>query len=119
MKSHTDYTVSLNFDQRLYRHDITGSIVHAKMLAKQGIISHEESTILIGGLDSIFEEIESGSFPWITELEDLHMNVEHRLRQLVGQDIAGKLHTGRSRNDQVALDTRMYLKDHILSLIHI
>ena len=107
------YTASLRYDQRLYRQDITGSIAHARMLAKQGIISDEEAVLIAGGLESIREEIGSGKFPWKEELGDIHMNVEARLHEKIGSGVAGKLHTGRSRNDQVCVDMRMYIKDSI------
>ena len=105
-----DYTASIPFDQRLYRHDIAGSIAHARMLAKQGIISQREAEIIISGLESIREEIEQGKFKFKTELEDIHMNIEARLMEKVGET-GGKLHTARSRNDQVALDLRLFAKE--------
>ena len=105
-----DYTDSIHYDRRLHEQDIAGSIAHARMLAKQGIISDKDAELIIMGLVSIQEEIQQGSFPWRKDLEDLHMNVEARLHEKIGADAAGKLHTGRSRNDQVALDMRMYLK---------
>ncbi len=108
-----NYTVSIHYDRRLYRQDIAGSIAHARMLAKQGIISDKEAELIIMGLASIREEIRSGAFPWNDGLEDIHMNVEARLHEKTGPEVAGKLHTGRSRNDQVALDMRMYLKEAI------
>ncbi len=108
-----NYTVSLHYDRRLYKQDIAGSIAHARMLAKQGIISEKEAELIIMGLVSIREEIQSGSFPWRQDLEDIHMNVEARLHEKIGSETAGKLHTGRSRNDQVSLDMRMYLKEAI------
>ena len=111
------YTASIQYDRRLYRQDIAGSIAHARMLAKQGIMSDKEAELIIMGLVSIREEIEGGSFPWKEELEDIHMNVEARLHEKVGSQLAGKLHTGRSRNDQVAFDMRMYLKDAVLQTI--
>jgi argininosuccinate lyase len=106
------YTSSLPFDWHLYRYDITGSIAHAKMLAKQGIISGEEAETLEKGLNSIAKEIEQGKFQFKPELEDIHMVIEARLSELVG-DVAGKLHTARSRNDQVALDLRLFTKEAI------
>ena len=106
----TLYGVSVDFDQRLYTYDIAGSIVHARMLAKQRIISKKESTEICAGLESIRSEIESNAFPWRAEFEDVHMNVEARLTEKIGR-VAGKLHTGRSRNDQVSFDMRMYTKD--------
>ncbi|GAH54007.1 unnamed protein product, partial [marine sediment metagenome] len=108
----TEYTASIPFDWRLYRHDIAGSIAHAKMLAKQGIIAQEEAEIIIKGLTSIREEIEQGKFQFNPELEDIHMNIEARLIEKVGE-VGGKLHTARSRNDQVALDLRLFTKEAI------
>ena len=108
-----DYTVSIGFDGRLYRHDIQGSIAHAKMLALQGIISQEDSDLIVKGLTSIQKEIEKGKLEFKTELEDIHMHIESRLFELIG-DTAGKLHTARSRNDQVALDLRLYARETIL-----
>ena len=101
------YTVSIHYDRRLYREDISGSIAHALMLAKQGIIAEEEAEAIRRGLLSIQQEIEEDTFPWRPELEDIHMNVEARLKEKIG-DVAGKLHTARSRNDQVATDMRLY-----------
>ncbi len=115
----TEYTASIRFDWRLYPFDIAGSIAHAKMLAKQGIISAEEAEIITKGLASIREEIEQGKFQFKSELEDIHMNIEARLIEKVGE-VGGKLHTARSRNDQVALDLRLFAKkaisDTLLSL---
>ena len=108
----TEYTASIPFDWRLYRHDITGSIAHAKMLAKQGIISDKEAEIITKGLASIGEEIEQGKFEFKPELEDIHMTIEARLLEKVGE-VGGKLHTARSRNDQVALDLRLFAKEAI------
>jgi argininosuccinate lyase len=108
----TEYTASVPFDWRLYRHDIAGSIAHARMLAKQGIIQIEEAEVIISGLASIREEIEQGKFQFRTELEDIHMNIEARLLDKVGE-VGGKLHTARSRNDQVALDLRLFAKEAI------
>ena len=106
------YTSSLPFDWRLYRHDIRGSVAHTKMLARQGIISQEEAKIIEKGLASIAQEIEQGKFQFKPELEDIHMAIEARLFELVGE-VAGKLHTARSRNDQVALDLRLFTKEAI------
>jgi len=111
-KSVIEYTTSIPFDWRLYRYDIAGSIAHAKMLAKQGIISQEEAEIINKGLASIREEIEQGKFQFKPELEDIHMNIEARLLEKVGE-VGGKLHTARSRNDQVALDLRLFTKEAI------
>jgi argininosuccinate lyase len=106
------YTASIPFDQRLYRQDIAGSIAHARMLAKQGIIPEKDAELIVMGLAAIRQEIEEGRFPFQTELEDIHMNIEARLIEKVGE--AGrKLHTARSRNDQIALDLRLYAKEAI------
>jgi len=107
-----EYTSSLPFDNRLYRHDIDGSIAHAGMLAKQGIIPQTDADAIIKGLSNIKNEIEEGKFVFKTELEDIHMAVEARLFELIG-DAAGRLHTARSRNDQVALDMRLFTKEAI------
>lgn len=104
------YTESISFDRRLYRQDIAGSQAHARMLAKQGIIAPDEAERIVAGLDTILAEIEAGQFVFREELEDIHMNIETRLRELIG-DAAGRLHTARSRNDQVALDLRLWLRD--------
>jgi len=108
----SDYTVSLHYDRRLYRQDIEGSVAHARMLAKQEIIEHADATAIVEGLGRIMDEIESNKFPWRPEHEDIHMNIELRLHELIGEP-ALKLHTARSRNDQVALDMRMYMKEVI------
>ena len=113
----SSYTVSIHYDRRLYRQDIAGSKVHARMLARQGIISEEDARLIVDGLASIHDEIEAGEFPWRDELEDIHMNVESRLHELIGP-VAGKLHTGRSRNDQIALDMRMYARDVLRDASH-
>ncbi len=106
------YTASIPTDWRLYRYDIAGSIAHARMLAKQGIISSEEARVITEGLLSIQEEIEQGKFDFKIELEDIHMNIEARLIEKVGE-VGGKLHTARSRNDQVSLDLRLFVKEAI------
>lgn len=110
------FTASVPFDKRLYRHDILGSIAHAHMLAKQGIIAAEEAEAIVKGLEEIAEEIATGSFPWRIELEDVHMNIEARLKEKIGE-VAGKLHTARSRNDQVALDMRLFTKEATVETI--
>jgi argininosuccinate lyase len=110
------YTASLPFDRRLYPYDITGSIAHAKMLARQGIITDEEGKQMVSGLESIREEIESGRFEFKPELEDIHMAIESRLIEKIG-DVGRKLHTARSRNDQVALDTRLFVNGAIADTI--
>ena len=107
-----DYTVSVPFDKRLYRHDIAGSIAHARMLSKQGIIPEKDAELIIMGLTSIREEIERGEFKFKEELEDIHMNIEARLIEKIG-DAGAMLHTARSRNDQVALDMRLFTKEAI------
>ncbi|MBT8764436.1 argininosuccinate lyase [Desulfohalobiaceae bacterium Ax17] len=103
-----EYTQSVEFDQKLYAEDIAGSKAHARMLAAQGILSQEEVEQIIEGLNQIEKEIEQGKFTWQKSLEDVHMNIEHRLTELVGP-VGQKLHTGRSRNDQVALDFRLHV----------
>ena len=110
-----DFTASIGFDHRLYRHDIAGSIAHARMLAHVGIISEAEAAEIIGGLEQIRADIEQGNFTWSVGLEDIHMNIEARLIDRIG-DTGKKLHTGRSRNDQVATDLRLYLRDEIDTL---
>lgn len=106
------FTASINFDQRLYRHDIMGSKAHAQMLAHIGVITDAESNQILNGLDQILLEIQTGQFQWSVTLEDVHMNIEARLTALIG-DAGKKLHTGRSRNDQVATDIRLYLREEI------
>jgi len=101
------YTESVSFDCRLWRQDIAGSKAHARMLARQGVLTAEEADGIVAGLDAVAAEIEAGTFAWKVELEDVHMNIEARLTELIGP-LGGKLHTGRSRNDQVALDFRLY-----------
>jgi len=111
-KAAQDYVASLGFDRRLYRQDIAGSIAHAKMLAKQGLISDSEASLIISGLVAIREEIERGDFKFRSECEDIHMSIEDRLFEKIG-DVAGKLHTARSRNDQIATDLRLFVKESI------
>jgi argininosuccinate lyase len=106
------FTASIDFDQRLYRYDIQGSVAHARMLARQGIITAGEAQTIISGLESILTDIEKGDFEFSVSLEDIHMNIEARLIERVGA-VGGKLHTARSRNDQVALDIRLYLRDEV------
>ncbi|MFA7388615.1 MAG: argininosuccinate lyase [Thiohalobacteraceae bacterium] len=106
------FTASVDFDQRLYAYDIAGSIAHARMLAKVGVLTEAECGAIVDGLAGIRAEIERGDFAWSVALEDVHMNIEARLTERIGA--AGKkLHTGRSRNDQVATDIRLYLRDEI------
>jgi len=106
------FTASIDFDQRLGQHDILGSKAHATMLASIGVITNAERDAILQGLNTIAEEIREGTFTWSVELEDVHMNIEARLTQRIG-DVGKKLHTGRSRNDQVATDLRLYLRDEI------
>ena len=106
------YTESISYDRRLYKYDIAGSVVHAEMLAKQGIITIKDAKQICEGLASIWNEIEKGKFMFSLEHEDIHMNIEARLVEKIG-DVGRKLHTARSRNDQVALDVRMYVKESI------
>ncbi|MCI5184002.1 MAG: argininosuccinate lyase, partial [Candidatus Electrothrix sp. AW1] len=112
------FTESISYDWRLYRHDIMGSKAHARMLAKQGLISDKERDAIITGLSEIEQEINEGRFTFREELEDIHMNIEKVLTDKIGA--AGeKLHTARSRNDQVALDIRLYLRDEGEVLDHL
>ena len=107
-----EFTASVQFDQRMYYHDIAGSIAHATMLAKVGVLTDDERDQIFAGLREVREEIEAGKFEWSVALEDVHMNIEAALTEKIG--ITGKkLHTGRSRNDQVATDIRLYLRDEI------
>ena len=111
-----EFTASVQFDQRFYRQDIAGSKAHARMLAKVGVLTEQERDDIIQGLDSIQAEIEAGNFEWRIDLEDVHMNIEARLTDRIG--ITGKkLHTGRSRNDQVATDIRLYVRDEIDAIL--
>lgn len=106
------FTASVDFDKRLYKHDIMGSLAHAKMLTQVGVLSEPELKAIEDGLTAIQQEIEAGEFDWRVDLEDVHMNIEARLTERIG--ITGKkLHTGRSRNDQVATDIRLWLRDEI------
>ena len=115
-KAAEKYVASISFDWRLYKHDIAGSIAHAQMLAKQELISKKDAELIVSGLVSIRDEIEQGKFEFKPELEDIHMNIESRLFEKIG-DVAGKLHTARSRNDQVALDMRLFVKEAISETI--
>ena len=103
---------SITFDQKLYKQDIRGSIAHAKMLASVNILTSQEAKKIIDGLEKIKKEIEIGQLQFKIELEDIHMNIESRLKEIIG-DVAGKLHTARSRNDQVATDFRLFVRDEI------
>ncbi|OZB72654.1 MAG: argininosuccinate lyase, partial [Thiomonas sp. 14-64-326] len=106
------YTASVDFDRRLALFDINGSLAHATMLAEQGILSADDLAAIERGMAQIRTEIDSGAFEWKLELEDVHLNIEARLTQLAG-DAGKRLHTGRSRNDQVATDIRLWLRDSI------
>ena len=106
------YTASVNFDQRMAKVDIQGSLAHADMLASIGIISSEDLTAIQSGMATILAEIEQGGFSWSLDLEDVHLNIEKRLVELIG-DAGKRLHTGRSRNDQVATDIRLWLREEI------
>ncbi len=105
-----EFTASINFDREFYAEDIAGSLAHARMLGRQGIISEADVKAIVSGLQRIRQEIEAGQFNFSLALEDIHMNIEHRLGELIGAETAGRLHTGRSRNDQVALDLRLFLR---------
>lgn len=109
------FNSSISFDQRLYKQDIIGSIAHVAMLGAQNIISMAESDAIINGLNSLLEDIEKGDITFNEKMEDIHMNIEALLISRIG-DVAKKMHTGRSRNDQVALDVRLYTRDEIISL---
>lgn len=109
------FTQSVSYDQRLYHYDIMGSIAHVSMLAKVGVLSREESDQIIEGLESIEADIVQGSFEWEIALEDVHMNIETALVTRIG-DVGKKLHTGRSRNDQIATDIRLYLRDEVTEI---
>ncbi|MBB5022360.1 argininosuccinate lyase [Desulfurispira natronophila] len=111
-----EFGASVGYDQRLYRYDIIGSIAHCRMLARQGIIHDVECDMIVSGLENIMLEINSGEFEFQVSLEDVHMNIEKRLIDLIGP-VGGKLHTGRSRNDQVALDSRLFLRDAVKEIL--
>lgn len=113
-----DFHSSISFDRRLYQQDIMGSIAHACMLGKQGIITEDEAAQLEEGLKSVLQDIESGKVEFEVDAEDIHMNVEKILTEKVGE-VGKKLHTARSRNDQVALDVRMYLKEEIKEIVRL
>lgn len=110
------FTASVDFDRRMYRQDIQGSIAHARMLAQVGVLSEADCAAIVAGLEAIRGEIERGEFVWSTALEDVHMNIEARLTERIG-DAGKRLHTGRSRNDQVATDIRLYLRDAMDALL--
>jgi argininosuccinate lyase len=110
-----EINASIDFDKRLWRHDIEASKAHIAMLAATGIVPVEDAAAITGGLDRILAEIEAGDFKFTRALEDIHLNVEHRLNELIGP-VAGKLHTARSRNDQVATDFKLYVRDEIADI---
>jgi len=110
------FSESVSFDQRLYRQDIAQSTAHARMLARVGVLSTADADAITAGLEQVRDEIERGAFVWKTELEDVHMNIEARLTEIIG-DAGKRLHTGRSRNDQVATDIRLYTRDAIDRLL--
>ena len=112
------YTASVFFDQRMWRQDIRGSLAHARMLAQQNIISPEDLAAIEHGMATISQEIEQNKFQWNLDNEDVHLNIEKRLTALIG-DAGKRLHTGRSRNDQVATDIRLWLRDAIDSIDHL
>ncbi|MGH8453748.1 MAG: argininosuccinate lyase, partial [Nevskiales bacterium] len=115
-KGVAQFSASVSFDRRLYRQDIRGSIAHASMLAKVGVLTAAEAEKIVKGLEGILADIERNDFGWLDELEDVHMNIEARLTERIGE-VGKKLHTGRSRNDQVATDIRLYLRDGIDALL--
>ncbi|MFA5073668.1 MAG: lyase family protein, partial [Nitrospirota bacterium] len=110
-----EFTASIPYDWRLYPYDIAGSIAHATMLGKTGIIPKKDADRIIRGLQDILKEITNGKFDFSLDREDIHMHIETRLIQKIGP-VGGKLHTARSRNDQVALDMRMYLRDEVVEI---
>ncbi len=111
------YTASISTDLLLFRQDIAGSRAHARMLGAQRIIPEADAAAILRGLDQVEEEIAAGALPVSEALEDIHLHVEARLAEIIGEEAAGKLHTGRSRNDQVALDTRMFVRDAIVQSV--
>ncbi len=111
------FTASVQFDRRMYRQDINGSRAHARMLNKIGVLNEEDCHAILQGLDKVEQEITDGNFNWSIKREDVHMNIEARLTELVG-DAGKRLHTGRSRNDQVATDIRLYLREQIDFIIN-
>ena len=113
-----DFNSSIAFDARMYRQDITGSIAHATMLGEQGIIEAHEAEKIIDGLKAILEDIEAGNVEFTVDMEDIHMNIESLLTGRIGQT-GKRLHTARSRNDQVAVDFRMYVREEIQEIIKI
>lgn len=113
-----EFSESVSFDKRLYDEDIKGSTAHVKMLARQKIIPSEDAEKIVKGLNSIRKEIESGKFPYRQELEDIHLNIERRLIEKIGK-VGGKIHTARSRNDQVLVDIRLYLKSETKEILEL
>jgi len=111
-----EFTSSLSFDRRLYAYDIQGSIAHCKTLEKAGVLSRKETAAILRGLETVRGEFEADRFPFAPQDEDIHMAIERRLTELIGP-VGGKLHTGRSRNDQVALDIRLYLRNQLAALL--
>ena len=111
------FTASLGFDRRLALHDVEGSVAWARALGRAGLLTDPERDAILKGLEAVRAELEGGTFPFRPELEDVHMNVERRLIELVGA-VGGKLHTGRSRNDQIAVDERLYLRDAVARVVH-
>lgn len=110
------FTASVSFDRRLYMHDVRASSAHARMLERAGVLSNKECAQIVNGLEDILVEIERGEFAWMDELEDVHMNIEARLTDRIGE-VGKKLHTGRSRNDQVATDLRLMLRDELDGIV--
>jgi len=113
-----EFTSSLHFDRRLYPYDIAGSVAHCRMLSAQGIISSEDAEVIIAGLQEIRKDMEAGTFPFSSDLEDIHMAIETSLIERVGP-AGGKLHTARSRNDQISLDMRLYLRDEVATILNL
>src|SRR5512139_623286 len=109
------YTESISYDRRLWRYDIEGSIAHARMLGRQGIIPEADAGLIVQGLQDIARDIEKGTFTFREDLEDIHMNIEAALIERIGEP-GERLHTARSRNDQVALDLRLYLRDEVQTI---
>src|SRR5690242_1469498 len=109
------FTESISYDRRLWRHDIQGSKAHATMLQKVGLLTRQELREILAGLDEISKDIDAGHFKWKPELEDVHMNIESELTRRV--PAGAKIHTGRSRNDQVATDVRLWLRDEVRELL--
>ncbi len=109
-----EFTQSLDYDRHLYVHDIAGSVAHSRMLANRGVLTYEESEKIVDGLKQVQKEIQAGEFAWSIALEDVHMNIEKRLTEIIGP-VGQKLHTGRSRNDQVALDFRLFVDECLVS----